>query len=53
MIPTRHFNWQITPALAIETVCCYIAYSKEDESLALSNSSMAHIPLSDKINAPA
>lgn len=37
IILTRHFNWQMTPALAIEIVCCSIASSKEEESLALSN----------------
>lgn len=41
------------PAFAIEIVCCYITSNKAEESEVLSNSSIAQIPLSAKIKAPA
>ncbi len=53
MIPTLHFSWQITPAFAIEIVCCSMTYRRDEESLTLSNSSIAQIPLSDRMRAPA
>jgi hypothetical protein len=48
------FNVQIIPALATETVYCSIASCKIVLVLSsiLSNSSMQHIPLSDRTKAP-
>lgn len=48
------FSWQTMPALAIEMVCCYIAYSKivREFSFILSNSSMQQMPWSLSTKAP-
>ncbi len=37
IIPTLHLSWHMIPALAMDTVCCYITSSKEELSAALSN----------------
>jgi hypothetical protein len=50
----REFSWHTMPALAIEIVCCSIAYSRMVLLFwsILSNSSMQHIPKSLSTKAP-
>ena len=49
------FNVLVIPALAIETVCCYITswIAVLSFSSILSNSSIQHTPISAKTKAPA
>jgi hypothetical protein len=53
-IAVLEFSWHTIPALAIEIVCCYIAYSRIvlEFSSILSNSSIQQIPWSLKTKAP-
>jgi hypothetical protein len=53
-IAVLEFNWQTIPALAIDIVCCSIAYSKIVLLFLsiLSNSSMQQIPKSLRTKAP-
>ena len=49
------FSVVVIPALAIDTVCCYITswIAVRSYSSILSNSSIQHIPISANTNAPA
>ena len=49
------FSVVVIPALAIDTVCCYITswIAVRSYSSILSNSSIQHIPISASTNAPA